>query len=657
MRLCGDQGGVFFLLQTEHGDVFQLRVKSDALRLRYFDTLFRVNRHSPSSGPGFVLVCGEAASHCLYQFQALGDHDDEPVYTTGQGPQTFSLRPLRNLALIDQIENYAPLTDAMVLNLGNEETPQTYTAQGKGRLSTFNIMRHGLAVAEVAVTSVLPQTPTGVWALPRTSKDAHDAFIVVSFAAATTVLSVGESVEEVSDSGFLDSTATLGVGLLADNSFVQVTPKDVRQIRPDRPLVEWRVPEGTRVLQCASNTRQVVLYLDNRTLVYLELQLAGDVLSEQRTSPPLPEAVCALALGPVSAGEQRSRFMAMGCLDSVVRVLSLAPDDYLEPVGLQALAAKPVSLLMTELADASLESVHKTLFLDMGLENGVLVRMRLDGLTGVLSDARSRFLGLQPVRLAHVKAEGSSAVLALSSRPWLSYSRNGHLTLSPLFYEPLSCAAAFASEQCPSGMVAIAKRTLCILLVEDFGVLFSRHRVPLEYTPRRLAFHPQRSLFALVCGENRALGTAEHEAACTELGVGAEALRESNVVLCGARGRWAAEVLLFNPFQVPGGWLLLTTGLGHGCGASWTGRQRGCAVCSLCDVSRPAERDVSGGWRCRQPVLDAAQRNGLGDPPLPAGWLGQSRACAPDECGGHPFGHVCVWRAASCWAWQHTADV
>lgn len=52
--------------------------------------------------------------------------------------------------------------------------------------------------------------------------DEFDAYIIVSFVNATLVLSIGETVEEVTDSGFLGTTPTLGCSSLGDNALLQV---------------------------------------------------------------------------------------------------------------------------------------------------------------------------------------------------------------------------------------------------------------------------------------------------------------------------------------------------------------------------------------------------------------------------------------------------
>ena len=53
--------------------------------------------------------------------------------------------------------------------------------------------------------------------------DEFDGYIVVSFSNATLVLSIGDTVEEVNDSGFLGTVPTLRVQLLQDDSLIQVS--------------------------------------------------------------------------------------------------------------------------------------------------------------------------------------------------------------------------------------------------------------------------------------------------------------------------------------------------------------------------------------------------------------------------------------------------
>jgi len=134
----------------------------------------------------------------------------------------YETRDLRNLALIDQLDSLSPMIASHIADLVNEDAPQVYALSGRGPRSALRILRNGLEVAEMAV-SELPGNPTSVWTVKKSADDLYHAHIVVSFVNATLVLSIGETVEEVTDSGFLGTTPTLGCGLIGDDSLLQVS--------------------------------------------------------------------------------------------------------------------------------------------------------------------------------------------------------------------------------------------------------------------------------------------------------------------------------------------------------------------------------------------------------------------------------------------------
>ena len=51
----------------------------------------------------------------------------------------------------------------------------------------------------------------------------------------------------------------------------------------------------------------------------------------------------------------------------------------------------------------------------------MLLRTLLDQVTGDLSDTRTRYIGSRPVKLFRVTMQGGEAVLAMSSRTWITY--------------------------------------------------------------------------------------------------------------------------------------------------------------------------------------------------------------------------------------------
>ena len=470
------------------------------LKIKYFDTI------PPCVSvcvlkTGFLFAASEFGNHALYQFQGIGDDDDDVESSSatlveteeGYQPVFFDPRPLRNLALIDEVESLCPVMDVQCHNLLGEETPQLYTLCGAGTRSTLRVLRQGVALSEMAV-SPLPGNPDAVFTVRRSSGDAFDAYIVVSFTNATLVLSIGDTVEEVSDSGFLGTTPTLSASLLGDNSLLQAHPGGLRHIHADKRINEWRTPGRKSVTRVACNARQVVVALSGGELVYFELDAGGQLVEIEKLETSGDEAC--LDIGPVPEGQLRNRFLAVGSFDSTVRILSLGADDCLQTMGVQALAAAPSSLLML-----STESERSAggLYLNVGLANGVLLRAEVDRVTGQLSDTRARFLGARPPRLHAVSVRGAPAMLALSSRPWLGHvDLQGRFALAPLSYEALEHAAPFASDQCPEGVVAVAGNTLRIVAVERLGESFNQTVCRLRYTPRELSVNPDRRTLAVV---------------------------------------------------------------------------------------------------------------------------------------------------------------
>ncbi|MEQ2209356.1 hypothetical protein XENOCAPTIV_029007 [Xenoophorus captivus] len=262
-------------------------------------------------------------------------------------------------------------------------------------------------VSEMAV-SELPGNPNAVWTVRRHVEDEFDAYIIVSFVNATLVLSIGETVEEVTDSGFLGTTPTLSCSLLGEDALVQVGvyPDGIRHIRADKRVNEWKTPGKKTIVRCAVNQRQVVIALTGGELVYFEMDPSGQ-LNEYTERKEMSADVVCMSLANVPPGEQRSRFLAVGLVDNTVRIISLDPS---------ALPAQPESLCIVEMGGVEKQDeigekgTIGFLYLNIGLQNGVLLRTVLDPVTGDLSDTRTRYLGSRPVKLFRVRMQGQEAV-------------------------------------------------------------------------------------------------------------------------------------------------------------------------------------------------------------------------------------------------------
>lgn len=216
----------------------------------------------------------------------------------------------------------------------------------------------------------------------------------------------------------------------------------------------------------------------------------------------MPSDVMCMALGSVAPGKQRSEFLAVGLTDNTVRIISLEPNNCLMPRSMQALPSAAESLCLVEMGIGESEENEDgvtvgpqsgSIYLNIGLCNGVLLRTVLDSVSGNLADTRTRYLGSRPVKLFRIKIQGAEAVLAMSSRTWLSYYYQSRFHLTPLSYDMLEYASGFSSEQCSEGIVAISTNTLRILALEKLGAVFNQITYPLEYTPKRFVVHNDTS--------------------------------------------------------------------------------------------------------------------------------------------------------------------
>lgn len=522
----------FALAQSELGDVYKVSIHLDpndktkviGLTVSLLDTLPTANGLNISK-LGMLFLSAEFGDHLLYQFERIDIEDDAPKCTSIECMQQFKesglsekdffvtsnatsvsskFTPtrLKNLRVIHTMESLAPVTGVLVGELaGNEVSPQVYTLNGKSERSSLRILRHGAAVTELAVSD-LPGVPGAVYTIRDTSKDDSessrtiDKYIVVSFADATLVLSIGDTVEEVGrESGFLTNAPTLACAALAnDSGIVQVHPAGVRLISKG-VTKQWDCP-GLKRIECASvNESQVIIALAGGDLIYFELDpVSGDMIEKVTKNLGLGADVSCLDIGTVQSGRSRSMFASVGFRDQTVKILSLDPSKLLAQRSSTALRARPHSVALQYMAASS--GAADDIILTIGLDDGSSVRTSVDPITGGISASPTgRFLGARPVSVSRISIDSTTATLLLSSRPWISRpdTKSGKHIMAPLSYAPLDHGCSFSSESIKEGIVATSGQTLRILTVDSEGTAlgsedeaFNSNRVDLTYTPRQM---------------------------------------------------------------------------------------------------------------------------------------------------------------------------
>ncbi|PFH38689.1 putative splicing factor 3b, subunit 3 [Besnoitia besnoiti] len=496
----------FILIQTEYGDIYKVEISHEEgvvreIVCRYFDTVPVANALCVLKS-GYLFVASEFGNHLFYQFTGIGSDASDPrcssTHPLGrEAIIAFKPRPLKNLALVDELPSLSPITDLKVLDAQGTGAPQVYALCGKGPRSSLRILQHGLGVEEMA-DNELPGRARAVWTTKLSHESAFDGYIIVAFEGSSLVLQIGDTVEEVTDSLFLTNVSSLLVALMYDDSFIQVHETGIRHILKSKRINEWRAPGGRRIKAADANDRQLVISLSGGELVLFEVDDAHTLVETARRNINV-ETTC-MSIQATPKGRLRASFLAVGGLDNMVRILSLEKDRNLRQLATQLLPnnATPESVCLVTLTGLGTSNTEKgktnddagILYLHVGLNTGIMIRSVVDPVLGTLLDQRSRFLGGRAVRFHAVTLGGQPAILALSEKSWLCYTFQHKLHCTPLNYDPLECVASFSSEQCVDGFVAIAGGSLRIFRCQRLGETFSQTVLPLSFTPRAMTALP-----------------------------------------------------------------------------------------------------------------------------------------------------------------------
>ncbi|CAK9437852.1 uncharacterized protein LODBEIA_P22300 [Lodderomyces beijingensis] len=498
--------GLFIFLQSTHGDLFKMVFDYDADRevlndivITYFDTIPPC-RSICVLKRGFLFANTLNSNQILYQFEKLGEdstispmtisftegkinkfRDLSAVSQVSAAPLTFELRGLENLVVMDTLQSLSPITDSKYITSNS----QLKTLATDANLKTII---PGMPTT-VLVESPLTITPTNVFTTKLTSTSANDEYLVFtsSLSSNTVVFAIGETLEDVADSGFVLDQPTVGVQQVGKSSVVQIYANGIRQISSrNKKTTDWYPPAGISIIQATANNSQVLVSLSNSEIVYFETDPSDDQLIEYQDKLETTSSVTSMAIMSLSQSQSHSNFAVIGCSDETIQVVSLQQQSCLEVKLLQALSSKANSLVMTSHDNAA--------FVHIGMENGVYARIKIDQYSGRLSDSRVKYLGSKPVNLRIVKlTEKLEGILLISSKPWIAYFHQGAFKTVPLIGIDIDAGASLVSEDIGGeGIVGFKKNKLVIFSPGEEDCEFDPTQnltfesVKLRYMPRKL---------------------------------------------------------------------------------------------------------------------------------------------------------------------------
>ncbi|KAF2148522.1 pre-mRNA-splicing factor rse1 [Myriangium duriaei CBS 260.36] len=510
---------LFFLLQTDDGDVFKLTMvltideqeratgEVEELRLVYFDT-FPIATDISILKMGFLFLAAENGDSYVYRFLNLGN-DIEPIWSSNTWeengkPIYFLPHEYENVAISHTVSSLNPQKHTIVEDLEGKDDYKIYTTAGTGNRSSFKTITHGLEVNQF-VKAQLPSAPSDIWAVPSDRYEGKEKYLVLAFSNVTMFLEVGAETKEVHDHGLRTDVQTIHMGLMGDNGMLQVWDRGFRYYTgPDNPQPDWPCLKNRTILKACTNHQQLCLALSSGEILYFEVSQDLRTMQQydQGSQPfSVSGTVMAMSMGQVPEGRVRAPFLVIGTDDSTIRVLSLDPSKkMLESVSIQSLTSPPRSIEIMAMED----SEGMTTFVHVGLYSGVYLRAVLDEIRGEIGHARSQFLGAEEVKLSPVLINDQPVMLACSTRTFMSYPHpdTKEFVVTPLDYLPFHSACMFRTDlfgkQAPQSVAGLHGSDLCIFSVLDMNTNILTKTIPLNNTPRGFARHPQSPFFNVI---------------------------------------------------------------------------------------------------------------------------------------------------------------
>lgn len=488
----------FVLMQSSFGDLFKVTVTMDEdeemvrdIKVLYFETIPACNSINILRS-GFLFANVLNNNKMFFQFESLGD-DEEYVETLHLGKElneilnkigqsTFKTRTERHISLVDVIDSLEPIVDAALLETMLKDSPDPIKKLALLSSNSFlKEIQHGFQTSELA-ESQLPINATDVFVTKLTSDATNDEYMVISSSLSlkTIVLSIGEDVEEVTDSKFVTDQATLGVQQVGKLSLVQVYANGIRHVNSvTKKTTDWFPPAGIHVSKVASNNFQVVIALTNFEVVYFEVDPVDDQLIEYQDRLELSIAIS--AMGILTSQNQKSPFVILGGTDETIQVISLSLHNCLEVKLMQALSSNSSSILIRG------SNAH------IGMEDGMFVTTSINLATGKLSDSRSQYLGSMPVKLSAIKYNATDCVLAISSASFLGYSiGNGAFKITPLIGVDITSGGAINSEDLGEIVVGVKKNEMRLYKLGTEEQDLASLEDDIAVVSKQLRFQPRR---------------------------------------------------------------------------------------------------------------------------------------------------------------------
>lgn len=538
IALVGLKSGQLLILKVEHKSgtvVFDAAKAGTApvitsATLLTPDLLFLGSMHGDSLLVSLASVSSigdEPAMKRQKIFEAL-EEEEQFVYGIDTGAVDSDM-PRYKMHVIDSLPNCGPINDMSIVQIGmkpEENSPFLLTCSGHGQQGSLMKLRYSLApdvITRVPLAGIL-----GVWAVHQRKKnegrDEKHAYLLLGFKNSTKILSTGGELQEVTEKvQFIADERTIGAGSIhQDRYVVQVYPQGLRLLEEGCVLQDVSIGdmfEGECIIKVDIRDPYISLLLSENKLALLKVSNTGKVGLCKVVPVTKDVTHCCLYFEPKFNEVVAVISKLNGRLE--VRTLAnwtlkLSYDSLAEGAALlRNLSSSESPRAGLHLKEVQMEYFDRHTMLVAMTSDNRLVAYKLDPRTGSLKRIMvavpplftkasgpviCRFHGLGE----QLKYDGF--FIAGKEAWWLIVSR-GTLISHPhqtIGAPNIRCFTPFHNVNCPHGFIISTSDEGPELVIAQLPARtrldapWSRQKIALKATPKRIAFYPEAQLCAVL---------------------------------------------------------------------------------------------------------------------------------------------------------------
>lgn len=431
-------------------------------------------------------------------------------------PQVLKVDPsLRSFEVVETFNSISPVVDFTVMDMGNREGNSQIGneySSGQARIvagcgswgdGVLNSIRSGVGLEDIGILAEF-ENVRGLYPVQVGLDPKVDA-LLISFPTETRAFKFLPSgdVEEVdSFQGISLATHTILIRQAPNDRIVQITPSYVVLVDGESGLAvaQWSAPGGAGITCASCNDRWVMLILDGKTVVCLDLQ--QDLALSKQVEVEQGHQVACVHLSP-----QYENVCVIGMWTGQISLVDVPSLNLLKSETIQILPETTLVPRDIALVDV-LQHSNPTLFVAMS--DGSVVNFSVSPTDFSLSGRKSVILGTRQSRFHLIPnyTTGTYSIFSTSEHPSLIYGSEGRIVYAAVTAEDATHICPFNSPAFPH----------CVVLATESVVKISRvdgerrthvKPVPLGETIRRVAYSPKEKVFGLGCVKRELKGGEE----------------------------------------------------------------------------------------------------------------------------------------------------